>query len=555
MTLSNIKVDRKEAEDFIYKSYLKAQQYQNYHVKDCNKRRNDLTYDLIRKKSHTPCVVVTGSKGKGSVANMISQILQAEYTVGLMTSPHIVDFCERFRVNGGKISDEDFVKKVLLIKDEIEKIDVSLPQNVCISPMGIQAYLALNYFEDKGTEFNIFECGKGAKYDDVNNIKHDYAVINSIFLEHTRELGETIEEIAKDKAHVITEKSDNVADEVYEMIENKVPAIMGEQKCVYVAEQIPSVMKVIQDRAEQFGVPLKIYGRDFWAENICYTKEGMKFDIVIEGEVYSDIRIPLLGEHQAKNCALAFALCKDVFEKLNLENEKSELKNFDLENEESELKDFDLENEESELKDFDLEKEKGELKDFDLEKEKDELKNFNLENKKDELKDFDLESGKRELSGSEFRNKRQRIEDRELLKIKENLFKINWPGRMEVISKSPFILLDACINGASCENVIKVLEHLEIEKASFIIGIPDDKDYVGVAKEVEGKASQIILTKSQNPHYIFTKRQQERLKKEGIDSIWTEGILEAIDLAFQKEEHIVILGTTSVIAEVKMLNL
>ena len=75
-------MNRKEAEDFIYKSYLKAEKYQDYHVKDSKKRRNDLTFDLIRKNSETPCVVVTGSKGKGSVANMISQILQIKYTVG-----------------------------------------------------------------------------------------------------------------------------------------------------------------------------------------------------------------------------------------------------------------------------------------------------------------------------------------------------------------------------------------------------------------------------------------------------------------------------------------
>ena len=441
-------MNQKQAEDFIYKSYLKAQQYQDYNTRDCEKRRNDLTYDIIRKKSNTPCVVITGSKGKGSVANMISQILQMEYTVGLMTSPHIVDFCERFQVNGGKISAEDFIKYILLIQEKIEEIDASIPKNVCISPMGIQAYLALNYFKNEGTEFNIFECGKGAKYDDVNNIKHDYAVINSIFLEHTRELGESIEEIAQDKVHVID----------------------GEQKYVYVAEQIPEVMKVIQDRADRLGVPLKIYGKDFFAKNICYTKEGMKFDVVLEGAVYSDIVIPLMGEHQAKNCALALALCKDVFEWID----------------------------------------------------------FNVTYKK-----------------------KQRIEDKKLVKIKEKLLKINWPGRMEVISKHPFILLDACIHGASCNNVIEVLEHLGIEKAVFIIGIPDDKDYVGVAKGIKEMASHIILTKSQNPHYVFTKIQRERLKEEGIYAVWTERISEAIDLAKEKNEYIVILGTTSVIAEVK----
>lgn len=427
-------MNRKEAEDFIYKSYLKAEKYQDYHVKDSKKRRNDLTLDLIRKNSETPCVVVTGSKGKGSVANMISQILQTKYTVGLMTSPHIVDFCERFRVNGGKISDHDFVKYMSQIQPEIEAIDSVIPKNVCISPMGIQTYLALNYFKSMGTQFNVFECGKGAKFDDVNNVKHEYAVINSIFLEHTRELGDTIEEIAADKAYVIT----------------------GEQKCVYVAEQIPSVLKVIQDRAENLGVGIKIYGQDFWAENVQYTKEGMSFDVVIGKERYEDILVPLLGEHQAKNCALALALCKDV-----------------------------------------------------------------------------LENG--EFVGEEM------------------LLKLNYPGRMEVISKQPFILLDACINAASCENVLKVLNHLDIKEATVVVGIPDDKDYMGVVRAMKKVASDIFLTKSGNPHYVFTKRQQERLEEEGIFARWTESVSEAIELAKNKEKPIVILGTTSVIAEVKKM--
>lgn len=426
---------KQQAEDFVYKSYLKASKYQSYHTKDSEKRRNDLTFDLLHEKSKTPCTVITGSKGKGSVANMISQILQSEYTVGLMTSPHIVDFCERFQVNSVKISDEDFIKNISLIQDEIDTLDSSIPKNVCISPMGIQAYLALNYFESCNTGFNIFECGKGAKFDDINNIKHDYAVINSIFLEHTRELGETLEEIVEDKSHVIT----------------------GEQRCVYVAEQTPKVLEIIQNRANHLNVPLKIYGTDFYADNIQYTNEGMLFDIIIEELIYPDILIPLLGEHQAKNCALAFALCKDI------------------------------------------------------------------------LDHFDLN------------------------RIKNNLSKINWPGRMEVISNEPFTLLDACINSAACDNVIKVLDYLNLDFATIIVGIPDDKDYQGVVKAMEKKSSSIILTKSQNPHYIFTQNQQYELQKMGLKTFWTESVPEALCLAKEKNDPIVILGTTSVIAEVKKL--
>ena len=444
-------MNKNQAEDFVYKSYLKAQKHQRYEDKDSGKRRNDLTYNLLRKVSKTPCCVITGSKGKGSVANMISQILQTKYTVGLMTSPHIVDFCERFQVNGGKIADQEFVRQIEKIRDEINTIDEKLPENVCISPMGIQAFLALNYFKDQKTDFNIFECGKGARYDDVNNIKHEYAVINSIFLEHTRELGDSLEEIAEDKAHVIT----------------------GEQKCIYVAEQTPTVIEVIKKRAKQFRVPMKVYGKDFFAENIQYTKEGMLFDVVIEEKRYEDIVLPLLGEHQAKNCALAMALCKDIFCDHKL------------------------------------------------------------------LTDIGTDDAEH-ISVNHF-----------FSEIKKKLQQICWPGRMEVINKDPFILLDACINNASCLNVIKVLNHLEIKKATVIIGIPDDKDYVGVAKAMQEMAEDIILTKSGNPHYIFTEIQKDRLIKEGIHTQWTNSVKEALELAMEKNHPIVILGTTSVIAEVK----
>lgn len=81
--------------------------------------------------------------------------------------------------------------------------------------------------------------------------------------------------------------------------------------CLF-AEQDPEVLKVLVRRAEAMQVPYKIYGRDFQAENIRYTCSGMLFDVVIGDNIYPDLQIPLLGEHQAKNCALALAPCVDV---------------------------------------------------------------------------------------------------------------------------------------------------------------------------------------------------------------------------------------------------
>lgn len=431
-----------EAESFVYASYLRAAAHQDYAAKDAGKRHPELTKSLLRQKSGTPCVVVTGSKGKGSVANMISRILQTRFSVGLMTSPHITDFRERFRVNDTIISAADFCRLMAEIQPEILDIVSALPASVCVSPMGIQTDLALTYFQEKQTSFNVLECGKGARYDDVNNVRHDYAVINRIFLEHTRELGDTLAAIAEDKSHVIT----------------------GEQKCAYFAEQEPEVLEILQQRAKDLQVPYKRYGRDFEAKHIRYTSSGMRFDVVIGQTVYPDLQLPLLGEHQAKNCALALAVCMDV------------------------------------------------------------------------LSDLRRESAVFSLPA-----------------VREILSLLHWPGRMEVLRPEPFILLDACINAASCENVKKVLRHLGIPNCTVIVGIPEDKDYTGVVRSMRDMASRILLTKSGNPHYHFSQKQQEVLAQEEIPAEWTDSVEQALTLAGSFLDPIVILGTTSVISEVERI--
>lgn len=440
-------MNRKEAEDFVYSSYLRAEKYHGYEEKDVERRHPEFTRELLRKKSGTPAAIVTGSKGKGSVSKMIAEILQTKFTVGLMTSPHIEDFCERFQVNGEKVSSPLFSMLMEEIRPEIEEIDRKIPKEFCVSPMGIQADFALTWFRSRKTDFNVFECGKGAKLDDVNNILHDYAVMNSVFLEHRRELGNTIAEIAEDKAHVIT----------------------GREKAVFVGEQTEEAMAVIEKRAALFSVPLKVYGRDFWEENLRTEHTGIVFDLYVFGKRYRDIRLPLLGDFQAKNCALAMAVSETVFSDLSEKASKST--------------------------------EMG--------------------------KTLEIEAVRRRLS------------------------EINWPGRLELISGEPFILLDCCINRVSTKAVKAVLAERKIEKPVSIIAIPEDKDYRGVAQEMYPLSESVILTRTNNPHYHFSEKQCERMAEEGIATEWAENFTEAMKKAEEKGLPIVILGTTSLLPEVK----
>ena len=464
-------MNRKEAEDFVYSSYLRAEKYHGYEEKDVERRHPEFTRELLRKKSGTPAAIVTGSKGKGSVSKMIAEILQTKFTVGLMTSPHIEDFCERFQVNGEKVSSPLFSMLMEEIRPEIEEIDRKIPKEFCVSPMGIQADFALTWFRSRKTDFNVFECGKGAKLDDVNNILHDYAVMNSVFLEHRRELGNTIAEIAEDKAHVIT----------------------GREKAVFVGEQTEEAMAVIEKRAALFSVPLKVYGRDFWEENLRTEQTGIVFDLCIFGKRYRDIRLPLLGDFQAKNCALAMAVSETVFSDLSENTPVVE---------ESLLNPENLPSAES-------------------------SHSAMLPESPERGKTFEMDAVRRRLS------------------------EINWPGRLELISGEPFILLDCCINRVSTKAVKAVLAERKIEKPVSIIAIPEDKDYRGVVQEMSPLSESVILTRTNNPHYHFSEKQCERMAEEGIATEWAENFTEAMKKAEEKGLPIVILGTTSLLPEVK----
>ena len=481
-------MNRKEAEDFVYSSYLRAEKYHVYEEKDAERRHPEFTRELLRKKSGTPAAIVTGSKGKGSVSKMIAEILQTKFTVGLMTSPHIEDFCERFQVNGEKVSSPLFSMLMEEIRPEIEEIDRKIPKEFSVSPMGIQADFALTWFRSRKTDFNVFECGKGAKLDDVNNILHDYAVMNSVFLEHRRELGNTIAEIAEDKAHVIT----------------------GREKAVFVGEQTKEAMAVIEKRAALFSVPLKVYGRDFWEENLRTEHTGIVFDLYVFGKRYRDIRLPLLGDFQAKNCALAMAVSETVFADLS---EKASVVEESLPNTENLPSTESLPSAES-------------------------AHSVSVKGSKSSCS---VMCSKSTEMGKTL----------EMDAVRRRLSEINWPGRLELISGEPFILLDCCINRVSTKAVKAVLAERKIEKPVSIIAIPEDKDYLGVVQEMYPLSESVILTRTNNPHYHFSEKQCERMAEEGIATEWAENFTEAMKKAEEKGLPIVILGTTSLLPEVK----
>jgi len=139
---------------------------------------------------------VGGTNGKGSVSHMLASVLQAAgYKVGLYTSPHLIDFRERIKINGELIS-EDFVTSFI-------KKHKSFFETESLSFFEMTVGLAFDYFNAKKVDIAIIEVGMGGRLDSTNVIKPEVSVITNIGLDHTQFLGNSLAEIAFEKAGII----------------------------------------------------------------------------------------------------------------------------------------------------------------------------------------------------------------------------------------------------------------------------------------------------------------------------------------------------------------
>jgi dihydrofolate synthase / folylpolyglutamate synthase len=434
--------NKNDVENFIYSSYIRAAKSIPAGLPDKETRNPAFTKKLLRMLDNPDAkqrnILITGSKGKGSVSRMLSKLLEVHgYKVGLFTSPHLVNFNERIRINGKAISDDDLIKYSEIIKPYFNEIEIGLPENIYIGPVGTTAVISMLYFQDNNTDFNVIECGKGARYDDVCMLESEMSVINSIFLEHIPELGSNINEIAFNKAGIIKKT----------------------QSGVFTANQQECVLNIIKEVANELNVDVKVYGKDFSSRNIAVTNKGTEFDIETEMCVYKGIKLSLLGRHQANNAALAVKVAENLLGNL----------------------------------------------------------------------DLDL--------------------------VKACFEKLTWPGRLEIINNTPLTVLDGCINRESAKYVKEVIKETGENKIIFIIGIPDDKDYVGVIAEFNEIAEKIILTKTKNQYLKFTEEQLLNAQKMAGDKyLFCKDVNDSINKAYgilDDNGAVFILGTQSLIRETK----
>jgi dihydrofolate synthase / folylpolyglutamate synthase len=273
--------DPVSAEDFLFASYLRARPL--LHGGDEATRRPELTARLLTALGSPHrglrCLLVAGSKGKGSTAAFAASLLGLSGgPVGMFSSPHLLDVRERIRVDGVAISRQRFVALVEEVAAPATRMEATLAADAYLSPIGLLLAVALLHFRASGVQLAVIEAGRGARFDDTRVVEHPVAALTPIMSEHLRELGPGLARIAWHKAGAIE------------------PGGLA-----FTATQRPAALAQLEAEASRQGAQLGRIGRDVRLRR----RPGGTVDVVTQRRRYTRLQPGLRGPHQAANLALA----------------------------------------------------------------------------------------------------------------------------------------------------------------------------------------------------------------------------------------------------------
>lgn len=244
--------------------------------------------ELIGDPQHMFGVIhITGSNGKTSTARMIDSILRAHgLRSGLMTSPHLTRLNERIVVDGEPVSDEALVANYNDIEPFLAMVDAECAgrDEPPLTFFEALTVLAFACFADAPVDVAVLEVGMGGEWDSTNVANADVAVLTPIGMEHVEKLGPTLVDIARTKSGIIKPASR-----------------------VVTSVQQPSVMDVLVSACEINEAPLFVLGRDFHVTNVTPGVGGQLVDLTMRAGNYQQVMLPLLGDYQAENAAVALA--------------------------------------------------------------------------------------------------------------------------------------------------------------------------------------------------------------------------------------------------------
>ncbi len=432
----NGEMDYQQALDYIY-SFI---DYESVH-----RPRDAVHYDMRRMdellgrlgnphlKART--VHIAGSKGKGSVAAMMAVVLTAAgYTTGLYTSPHLHTFNERIRIGNELIPDDAIVSLVQKVKPEVEAVNRKAAYGR-LTTFEVITALAFAYFALRRVDFQVIEVGLGGRLDATNVVQPDVCVITSISLDHTEVLGDTLAQIATEKAGIIKNGS-----------------------VVVTSPQAAEVEEVIEQTCLTQQAKLIRVGSDVTWESLGFNSSRQS--LRMRGRLAScELSIPLLGQHQLENAAAAVAALEVLTEKGGC------------------------------------------------------------------------------ISSDD---------------IIRGLVRVDWPGRLQVLSRRPLVVVDGAHSPDSVRKLAQALgQYFDFERAILIIGASSDKDIAGMVSALVPQFDRVIVTRSTHPRALATTPIIAEFARHGVEAQATDDIATALPLALSlagSRDLICVTGSLFVVA-------
>ncbi|WP_293951635.1 folylpolyglutamate synthase/dihydrofolate synthase family protein [uncultured Corynebacterium sp.] len=261
--------------------------------------------DFMGNPQHSfPSIHIAGTNGKTSTTRMVESLLRAFHRrTGRTTSPHLQLVTERIAIDGKPIHPRDFVRIYEEIKPYLQMADdKSVAEGgPLMSKFEVLVALAYAAFADAPVDVAVIEVGLGGRWDATNVINAEVAVVTPVGMDHTDRLGNTLGEIAAEKAGIIKPRPE--AEDYLTPAEN----------VVIVGKQDPEAMKVILEQAVEVEAAVARLDMEFGVVESTIAVGGQQLILRGLGGEYTDIFLPLSGAHQAENAAVALAAVEAFF--------------------------------------------------------------------------------------------------------------------------------------------------------------------------------------------------------------------------------------------------
>ena len=252
-----------------------------------------------------PSIHIAGTNGKTSVARMVDALLSALHRrTGRTTSPHLQSAVERISIDGRPITPARYVETYREIEPFVQLVDQQSEAEVlgeagpAMSKFEVLTGMAFAAFADAPVDVAVVEVGLGGRWDATNVVNAPVAVITPIGVDHADYLGDTIAEIAGEKAGIITKQEDDL-----------VPT----DTVAVIARQAPEAMEVLLAQVLRADAAVAREDSEFAVRRRQVAVGGQVLELQGLGGVYSDIFLPLHGEHQAHNAVVALAAVEAFF--------------------------------------------------------------------------------------------------------------------------------------------------------------------------------------------------------------------------------------------------